>query len=230
MKKYTTLLFDADRTLFDFNLAEYNAVKKLCEYVGIKFSDEVHAVYSRINDTLWKQFEKKEVTREFLQTARFERFLNEMGKSGNPALLNGVYLDFLAQGNYLLPDAYDVCRELCRKYGSENMAIVTNGLVRAQTKRFNESDIAPFFSNIFISEQIGCQKPDKRYFDFVLSSLNITDKSKVLVIGDSLSSDILGAQNAGLDSCWFNPENAECILSSQPTYTISALTELLNIL
>lgn len=227
MKTYKTLLFDADRTLFDFNMAEYQAIRKLCAYLEIPFSDNVYNTYSTLNDALWKQFEKKEITHSFLQKNRFEQFLNKLGRQGDPEKLNSMYLSFLAEGSYLLNDAFYVCEKLSKKY---DMAIITNGLIRAQTNRFNNSDIAPFFSKLYISEQIGVQKPDKKYFDYVLNDISIDDKSSVLVIGDSLSSDILGAQNAGLDSCWFNPKNAECTLSTPPTYTISDLKELLEML
>lgn len=231
INKYKFLLFDADRTLFDFDKAEYNAVKKLCALLNAPFNDEIYSVYSKINDDLWKQFEKGEVTREFLQTARFGKFLNAVGFKSDVDLhsVNDSYLGFLGEGAYLLPNAKELCEKLYNS-GRFTMAIVTNGLVKAQTKRFDKSEIAPFFSHLFISEEIGFQKPDNRYFDFVTNALGISDLSSVLVIGDSLTSDILGAQNAAIDSCWLNPKGAFAPESINPTYTISSLAELLDIL
>ncbi len=227
MKKYKTLLFDADGTLFDFERAEYEAVRKLSEKLNIRFTNEVHSVYSRINDALWKQFEKKEITREFLQTARFERFLSKMNIEADAVKVNSMYLDFLSEGSYLLPGVYELCRNLSDEY---SMAIITNGITKSQTRRFNNSRLAEFFKYLFISETMGIQKPDKRYFDYVFKSMGIYDLSEVLVIGDSLSSDILGANNAGVDSCWFNPNNKPISLNANPTYTVSSLCQISDIL
>jgi len=224
--KFTALLFDADETLFDFQKAEAAALRGALTGSGFSFSKDILEVYSAINQALWKQLEKGEVTREFLKTARFERLLSHMGLPGDPETLCESYADHLSRCDFLLPDALEVCKALSRSY---RLYLITNGISRVQHGRFEKSAVRPCFSGIFVSEDLGSVKPEKAYFDRVTAGLG-EKRENLLVIGDSLTSDIKGANNAGLACCWFNPGNAPKDAGIRCDYEIAALPELYGIL
>lgn len=232
MKLYDILLFDADNTLFDFSRCEYEAFRETARAGGFPFSDPLYERYSAINDGLWKRLERKEITLDFLKAERFRLLLLSMGEpegdgtAERAALLRDVYMDALAEQAILIPGAEELCRELAPEYA---MYIVTNGISGIQRNRFAKSGLEPYFRAMFVSEEIGVQKPEKGYFDAVFSALGNPDKSRVLVIGDSLTSDADGAIGYGLDFCRFNPGG----LSDEGravTYTVKKLSEVKDIL
>ena len=214
MSRYTTLLFDADETLLDFPLAESTAIKSVCEKFGIKYSQDIFRTYSGINLALWKQFEKGLVTRDIIKIRRFEQFAEVIGTSASPKEMADFYITALSLCATPLDGAEELCRELSDKY---DMYIVTNGLTPVQKSRLKKCGLLPFFKGVFISEETGSQKPEKAFFDFVFRRIPEKDTSKICIIGDSMSSDILGGINAGIDTCFYNPSNKPIIY--QPTYT-----------
>ena len=199
--KYTTLLFDLDNTLLDFNKAEENAIMKIMERYGIEPTKENAAVYSAINDRKWKALERKEITRERLLVERFEDFFREKGVTADCEKVNIEYREFLSQGRFPIDGALEVCKELTKCF---DMHLITNGTKAVQDGRLNGTELRGCFDRVFVSEEVGFVKPEKEFFDFVLSNISEKDKRKILIIGDSLSSDIAGAVNSGLDSCWLN--------------------------
>ena len=232
MKKYDYLLFDADNTLFDFTKAEYNAFGITAEYGSLEYSEELYSRYSEINDGLWKRLERKEITLDFLKTERFRQLLIECGRADDDATLAKAeelrdrYMAELSKQTCLIDGADEVCHRLKDKY---KMFIVTNGISSIQHSRLEKSALSDCFDGIFISEEIGYAKPSEAYFDKVLETVGDSDRSKYLVIGDSLTSDCDGAIAYGLDICRFNP-------ASKPddgrklTYNIKRLEELYDIL
>lgn len=224
--RYQTLLMDADRTLFDFERSEAQALERTLRDFSLPFSQEILKTYIQINEALWRKLELGEVSRERLQTARFKGLLETLGTPGEPDKLNERYVEHLGEGNFLLPGALEVCRRLSETC---KLVLVTNGLHKAQTRRFQTSEIAPYFSGLFISEDLGCDKPDPAFFDAVLADLNNPPRCQLLVVGDSLSSDIQGAANAGLDACWLNPKGAARPQGLPIAYEIRALKELIPI-
>lgn len=223
--EYTTLLFDLDETLFDFKRSEADAIDRLMLCYGIPVTQENRELYSAINDSKWKLLEKGKITRAKLSTERFADFFEKVGVTADPENADREYKKFLSETHFLLDGALDTCTRLCEKY---SLYIITNGASLVQKGRLSKSPIMQYFKGVFISEDIGYNKPSREYFDYVLEHIEEKDKSKILVVGDSLSSDIAGAKNSGLDACWVNKngshERGDC------TFTVKNVTELVKIL
>lgn len=232
MKKYEYLLFDADNTLFDFNMAEFLAFRATAESEELPYSDRLYREYSAINDSLWKKLEKGGITLEHLKIERFRILLTMLGHPDSKkttekaAELRDVYMNSLAEQSCLIEGAVQVCAELSKRY---KMYIITNGIGRIQRKRFENSELKKYFKDIFISEELGAAKPSADYFDAVFEKIGNPAREKCLVIGDSLTSDCDGAISYGLDICRYNPteqsDNGRDI-----TYTVKKLSELTAIL
>ncbi len=224
MSKYTTLLFDADETLLDFSFAEAMAIKTVCTSFGIKYCEDVRNAYSKINLSLWKQLEKGLVTRDIIKIRRFEQFAEVVGSSASPAAMADCYIQALSQCGFIIEGADELCTALSEKY---DMYIVTNGLAVVQKNRLQKCGLLPFFSGVFISEETGSQKPEKKFFEFVFEGIPEKDKSKICIIGDSMSSDILGGINAGIDTCFYCAEKTD--MPYLPTYVAESYKDILKI-
>lgn len=221
MTKYTTLLFDADNTLMDFYAAEEAAIRSTCIAFGLAYTEATGRLYSAINDSFWKRFERGEIKREEIKVGRFREFANKLGTDTSPEKMATKYIEELAKGGMLLDGALPLCKKLSRKY---TMYIITNGNSYVQKRRFAGSGLEPYFKAVFISEDMGAKKPDKAFFDKVLGQTDEKDKAKFCIIGDSMSSDILGGINAGIDTCFFNRTGEERLY--QPTYEVSSFKEM----
>ncbi len=226
MKKYTTLYFDLDNTLLDFSAAEHNAIRKLFELHNLPVSDEKIAKYSAINLTWWERFEKGEIQKHEIYSGRFREYLAYYQLNGDPVKMSEDYFDFLSEG-YDLIDGADKALEYIKSKGY-TVCITTNGMSRTQYRRIDNCAIKQYFDYIFVSEDAGHQKPEKEYFDFVMANTPEKDKSKILVIGDSMSSDILGGINFGVDTCWLNPKSNSSTHKS--TYEIQKIMHICDIL
>lgn len=224
---YRIALFDADNTLLDFTRAEHDALTACLSARGILDDEETVALYSAINDGHWKRLEQGLTTRDRLKIERFSDFFAAVGYRGDPAAMARDYEATLALQSHLLDGALELIQAL---HGKCALYIVTNGLAAVQTSRFGGCPLAPYFDACFISEKMGCAKPEKRFFDLVAASIPGFDPREALVIGDSLSSDICGGINAGLDTCWFNPHGKPVPAGMVITYTVSSLSEILPIL
>ena len=222
--RYSTVLFDADETIFDFQAAERCAFAACMEERGLPCTPEIYADYHQINDALWKALECREVTKTELKSLRFGRLAEKYGFTYDPTRFNLDYMAHLGQCAFLLDGAEDLCRRLredgCRLY------IITNGIAATQRPRFEKAGLNRFFTDVFISEDIGCDKPDRRFFETVFSRIEAFVPTESVVAGDSLSSDIQGANNAGVDSIWFNPHGLPLTGSARPTYTVTSFEQL----
>ena len=198
-KKYSTLLIDLDDTLLDFGKAEDSAITRLMQAYGIPVTEENKKCYVQLNKSLWKALERGELTRQELWRIRFIEFFKAMGVEADGEKANSEFMEYISQGSFIVDGALETCEKL---HGSYKMYIITNGSKKSQRGRLTNSPILKYFDGVFISEEIGANKPSKEYFDFVFSHIDEKDRSRILVIGDSLSSDIAGAVNCGLDSCW----------------------------
>ena len=227
MSKYTTVLFDADATLFDFKKSEHSAVIDCLKFAGLPATDEVIAKYSEINDGYWKRLERGEVTRGVLFTARWRDLLNFYGFDFDAQSIADLYPQRLAEKCFLMDGAEEICQDL---YGKVKLYIVTNGFARVQHGRFDNSPLFKYFERMFISEELGAEKPSIEYFNAVFASIPELDKSKTIIIGDSLTSDIKGGIAAGIDTCWFNPKNTPAPEGINITYTINKLSEIKDII
>lgn len=226
MKKYTTLYFDLDNTLLDFSAAENMAIRKLFSLHNLPISDDRIAKYSTINHSWWERFEKGEIEKSEIYSGRFNEYLEYYNLAGNPKQMAEDYFDFLSQG-YELINGADKALEYIKSKGY-TICITTNGMSKTQYRRIDKCSIKQYFDYIFVSEDAGHQKPEIEYFDYVMANTPEKDKSKILVIGDSMSSDILGGINFGVDTCWLNPNGLT--EKYKTTYNITNIMQICDIL
>lgn len=224
--KYDVILFDADDTLFDYGMAESHALYHAFAHFGLPTGAEDYAAsYREINHSLWKDFEQGRITSAALRVERFNRLFAAHRLELKPEAFSEAYLRFLGEGTFLIQGAIELCAELagCR------LAVITNGIKNVQQSRIKGSPLSEVFEAVIISEETGYQKPETGIFDYAFEKLKISDKSRVLIVGDSLTSDIQGGINYGIDTCWFNPLEKPGDPKVQPTYEIRSLDELLKI-
>lgn len=225
--KYEILLFDADDTLFDFGACEALAFKETMADFGVEIDGEMGRRYAAINDSCWKRFERGELEKKELVVLRFALFLEEYGKTGDPAAINARYLEALSRQAILLEGARELLEALKER---ARMFIITNGTYAVQKGRFARSGLLPYFEEVFISEKMGTKKPEKRFFELVEEAIDGFDPQKTLVIGDSLTSDMAGAYAYGLDRLWFNPKGKENTDNLPLTGQVGGFEELLGFL
>ena len=224
---YRFALFDADNTLLDFTRAEDTALRACLAARGLPTDANTVTRYSAINDGHWKRLERGETTRERLKVERFADFFGTLGYEGDPVAMAHDYESTLGRQTYLLEGATELIRSL---HGRCRLFIVTNGITAVQKSRFGACSLAPYFERCFISEEMGCAKPEKQFFDKVAAAIEDFDPADALVIGDSLSSDIQGGINAGLHTCWYNPANKPAPTGMPITYVVRELSEIQAIL
>ena len=225
-EKYSTILFDADNTLLDFDMAEKNALTQILGEIGVDVTDEITKLYSEINLSYWRAFERGEVTKAELRTRRFKDLFEQIGfdYKNNLLFVADTYLSYLAKGAFLLDGALYLCEKL--KEAGYLLYIITNGVSATQKSRLSKSGLDKVMDGVFISEDIGVQKPFLKFFEYVFENIREKDKSKIIVVGDSYGSDIKGACNAGLDCVWLNRKNEENAHSLPITKEIESLSEL----
>ena len=202
MKKYQYLIFDLDNTLLNFSLSEYHALKALFTKYGIIFNDEALAEYKEINHELWTKLEEGRIKKEIVLETRFTKFFGTKGVLVDGKTVDDDYRKLLESRNDVMKDAIELLTEL--KKSGYIIYAGTNGVGRTQRQRLKNAKMSSFFTELYISEEVGFEKPDVRFFDTIFNQEGITDLSKVLMIGDSLSSDIRGANRIGIDSIWLN--------------------------
>ena len=224
---YSIALFDADNTLLDFTRAEHEALCECLSSRGLPTDEPTVKLYSAINDSHWKRLERGETTRARLKVERFADFFSAVGFEGDPAVMAEDYVAALSRQAHLLDGAVELIQAL---HGKCRLYIVTNGITSVQKSRFAACPLAPYFDACFISEEMGCAKPEKRFFDLVAAAIEGFDPSRAIVIGDSLSSDIQGGINAGLATCWYNPKGKPSPEGMNITYTITDLSQLEDII
>ena len=230
MKKYTTILFDADDTLLDFDKDETNALIKTLENHSVPITEENISIYKEVNIGLWKALERGEIDKPTLKKVRFGLFFEKIGfeTEEDTFAINEEYLHNLSDGGNLLEGAKDLVENL--KAQDYDLYIVTNGIENTQKRRLTKVGILPYFSEIFVSEAIGYQKPRKEYFDYVLSHIREKDIGRVLLVGDSLTSDIKGALDAGIECAWLRHNPTANYGECKPDYIISDITETITLL
>lgn len=217
------LLIDMDDTVLDFKKAEYVAIRKTLAEAGLDPTDTVCARYSEINDGYWKRLERKEVTRRQLQVGRFADLFAELGVVADGEACADRYMENLALGHDFMPGAEDALQALSQKY---KLYLASNGNTDTQRSRIALAGIEKYFEAIFISGEVGVNKPDKGFFDHCFAKMEGFDPQKALIVGDSLSSDILGGKNAGISTCWVNPGHKVAPPELQPDYQIESLSQL----
>ncbi|MCX7711138.1 MAG: YjjG family noncanonical pyrimidine nucleotidase [Clostridia bacterium] len=226
--KYEVILLDADGTLFDFEMAESHALEKLFEYY--KFSESYDILtekYKKINIQLWKDLELGKITSKELKIQRFRRLFSECSLDADFCEVSSAYVNFLSEGTFLLEGAEELCKYLSGKY---RLVIITNGIKEVQYARLENSLINRYIQHLIVSEEANSQKPDKGIFEYTFKKIQHTEKNSTLILGDSLSSDIQGGINFGIDTCWYNPGHDPNIKGLPVTYEIHHLLDLKKIL
>ncbi len=224
--KYQWILFDADGTLFDYDRAEATALERTFLEFGRRFESDYAEVYRRINSTIWLEFERGRISQQALRTRRFEQLFDALGMNVDAALFSASYLNHLAEGTDLIDGAEDVVRAL---YDKAHLLLITNGLTEVQRPRFAASTIHRYFDDILISEEVGAAKPAPGIFDIAFERMGWPSKESVLIVGDSLTSDIEGGSSYGIDTCWYNPLGRPQPANVTIRYEIGHLRELLEL-
>ena len=224
--KYKLLIFDLDNTVFDYNRAENFALDKTLKTYGLNPSDDLRESYRIINEQTWQRLERGEITSMQLRLMRFEEFGSVHGIKWNAAEVSRIYLDNLGLGGFLIEGADTLLFELERNF---RLASVTNGISDVQRARLKNSPLDGMFKPLIISDEVGVAKPDPGIFEVLLEQAGVEDRTDVLMIGDSLSSDIAGAVAAGIDCCWYNPSGITAGNDVHPDYEISVLSDVKQI-
>ena len=229
MAKYKYLLWDIDGTIINFELAERAAIRSLFKRFKLgDCSDEMLMYYSQINKRYWQLMESGKIKKDKMLVERFIEFFSNKGINADIAAeFNKEYQIALCDTIVFNDDAIDIIkhqRKTCK------IVIVTNGTEVVQEKKLERSGLNDIADNVFISELVGFEKPNIKFFEKVILEVGIKDLKEALIIGDSLTSDIQGGHNIGIDTCWYNPKNEENTTLLNPTYTIRNLHELENII
>ena len=229
MKTYTHLFFDLDQTLWDFEKNSAETIAYLFEKfdLGRYFTfQDFFKKYSYVNKRLWQLYAAGKINQEHIRQTRFTKTLRDLGVPQNeiPFELEEEYLRICPTKTTVFPFTHETLTYLKGKY---QLHIITNGFKESQAIKMNSSNLDSYFGEVITSECIGCAKPDKRIFQHALERANVQAKDS-LMIGDNLEADILGAQQAGIDQVFFNPENKKHPLKI--TYEINCLSELMQIL
>jgi len=227
MQKYDLIFIDADDTLFDYYCAEQFALTQTFNEFKLDLTNNIVAKYSEINSLLWSKFEKGEIVQEKLRTERFRLLFKHYKLNCDEFLFSERYLKWLSEGSFLIEDAEQICEYLNEKY---ILSIITNGIKEAQMPRFINSNISKYIQHIIISEDAKFSKPNVGIFDYAMNKIGFYEKNRILIIGDSLTSDIKGGINYGIDTCWLNNKAIENNTGIVPNYQISRLSEIKHIL
>jgi 2-haloacid dehalogenase len=223
---YQWVLFDADGTLFDYDRAEATALRRTFAQMGQASRPGYVEAYRRINGQIWLEFEQGKISQERLRTRRFELLFEDVGIELSPETFSAQYLQNLAQGTDLIDGAEEVVQAL---YGWIGLMLITNGLQEVQRPRLARSALNGFFADLVISEEVGAAKPDPRIFDVAFEAMGHPGREEVLMVGDSLTSDMRGGVDYGLDTCWFNPKGRPRDPDLDIRYEIQNLHELLSL-
>lgn len=224
---YKKLLLDVDGTLLDFDRSAEKGLETLFHQRGYPYDERIFPLYETINNGLWERYERGEIPRERVLVDRFTIMFAELGIDEKGETFEDDFRDQLEKEPFWMEGAEELLRYLQPKY---EMYIVTNGVARTQKARFAATGLTAYVKDVFISEVIGAQKPQKAYFDYCLAHIGPCKKSEILLVGDSLTADILGANLAGIRSCWFNPKGKKNGGEAKPDFEIRRLEELRRIL
>ena len=229
MRKYTTVFWDLDQTLLDFDCSMEYALQAVFAQYGLKINEEMTARYSVINRSYWLRLESGELSKEQVTVGRFRTFFEELGITHvSPEELNVDYQRELGSVFFFMEGAKELVALL--KERGYRQYVVTNGVNATQANKMRLSGLDRIMDGVFVSELMGYPKPRKEFFDGCFAELSDVDRNKCILVGDSLTSDMRGAENAGIASCWFNPEKQEKDVDVRTDYEIRRLEELISIL
>ena len=222
------LFLDLDDTILDFKKAEAVAVRRAISEAGAEATDAVCARYSQINKLHWEMLERGEITREEVLVNRFGMLFEELGHPVDKVAVARNYERLLGIGHWYIPGAEETVKE--KLFGRYRLFLASNGTASVQKGRMTSADLYPYFEQVFVSQEIGHNKPSKAYFEGCFARIPGFDREKAMIVGDNLTSDILGGINAGIKTCWVNPEGKAAPEHIRPDCEIRALAELPELL
>ncbi|MBP8855360.1 MAG: YjjG family noncanonical pyrimidine nucleotidase [Oscillospiraceae bacterium] len=226
MAYYNCLLIDSDNTLLDFDAAMAAAFHETMQQFELPDTTEAMEAYHQINNALWASLEKGQIRQDKLLVERFLRFTQTMGEKRDAVKMNEFYLNRLSAHADILPGADETLKELAEV---ATIVILSNGIDTVQRQRLQLSGLEQYADGIYTSQSVGAAKPARKIFDVALAELGVTNREKVLVVGDSLGADIQGGVNAGLATCWCNFKNEENNTQIKPTHIVRGYEELLRV-
>ena len=218
-----SIFLDLDDTILDFRRAERQALSRTLEHFRVAPAPAVLDRYHELNRRQWELLEEGKLTRPQVLVRRFQLLFDELGVRAAPQEVCQLYEEQLARGHFFVPGARELLETLHTKYA---LYLATNGTPEVQNSRIESAGIARYFQNIFISEQLGAYKPSLDFFRACFAAIPDFDPAEAMMVGDSLTSDIRGARNAGLRSCWYNPQHLPPRPDIPADHTIQALSEL----
>ena len=222
---YKFILLDLDNTIFDFDITERNSFKKIIESFSMKYDFEILNQYKKINTSLWRLLEQGKVTKDIVLNTRFSEFFKLYNLTVDGEKVEKQFRKYLNESSDLVPNAKSTLIELKRR--GKKLYTASNGVYSTQVQRLTNAGILHLFNDIFISEKIGFEKPSIHFFDYCFDNIKNFERNKIIMVGDSVSSDIQGAINASIDSCYYKyNKELDC---SNSTYTINDISELLDI-
>lgn len=225
---YKLILFDADDTLFDFAASQKYAFQNTLKQFDLMDQfDEIYSSYLQISMLMWQQVERGELDKEALKTKRFELTFNKHGLSLDAEHVGHTYLELLAENTHLFPETLKTCQMLSKQV---RIGVVTNGIESIQKRKFAKSGLNDMIEFVVVSDQCGYAKPDRRIFDYTLHLFQHNDRSTVLMVGDRLEADVLGANRSNIASCWFNPNHLNNDTEIKPTFQIQELSQLFDLI
>ncbi len=222
-----TVLLDLDGTILDFDMSAHMAMKQVLNNHGLPYSEELYDEYEEINLELWHEHEQGFIGIDKILGERFKRFLEKKQFEGDGKIFEEEYQYYLANGGHVMKGAVETVEYLAGKY---ELYVVSNGVTKTQFNRLKISGLDKYMKDIFISEAVGANKPLRQFFDYCFNQMKRPDRKRTMIVGDNLSSDIIGGYNAGIKTCWVNPEGKENSLLVPINYVIRDIRELGNIL
>lgn len=220
--KYEFLFLDLDDTILDFGATEKKSISRLLEHLGVTPTDEIIHRYHVINLEHWKRLERGEITRDQISN-RFDVLFSELGVDAKTSECEKLYRQYLSEGTDSMPGALAAVDSLSKNY---RLFLASNGTASVQAGRLERTGLQKYFEGIFVSEEIGANKPSPLFFQRAFAQISGFDKTKAIMVGDSLTSDILGGINAGIKTCWVNPKHRPCREDIRPDYEIESITQL----
>ena len=217
------LFLDLDDTILDFHKAERIALSKTLASFGLDPTEAVLGRYHIINKEHWERLERKELTRDQVLEGRFRTLFAELGRTVDAAAVTRTYEENLSIGHYFLPGAQEAVQCLSQKY---RLFLASNGTATVQHARLTSAGLYPYFEKVFVSQEVGHNKPSREYFDACFSQIPGFDVGKALMVGDSLTSDILGGSRAGMKTCWINPDHLPPRADIPADYQLERLAQL----
>ena len=221
------LFLDLDDTILDFQKAERLAISRTFRSFGLEPTEQVLERYHVINRLHWERLERGELTRDQVLTGRFQMLFEELGIPAQPQAIAKGYEHNLGLGHYFLPGAKEALDTLRGKY---RLFLASNGTASVQHSRLTSAGLYPYFEEVFVSQALGANKPSRAFFDACAARIPGYDPRKALMVGDSLTSDILGGINAGMKTCWVCPRGTQGRPDIVPDYRIEALSQLPELL